>query len=153
MPEFKHGEVSVAIADDLPIPAAAGTLSALDVARLPKAPRGLGAACVDTADAFTKAAAAFVPPLGITPDSLRKAARDAEAIDRVIDSVEFLLHKFKQANLLLDAEAWEQLRKVNDLVVAQGKTNPEILSLFAPLREYMKRDRPGRPVEPLPTED
>lgn len=144
MAQITHGDVVVTLPDDLPIPERAGAMSPIEVARTPKAPRGLGAACDDAAAAIVKAGAMFVAPLGVTPDSLRKTGHDAEFIDGVIASVEFVLNKLKQANILLDAEAWERLRKVNDVVVAQGKTNPEVLAHFAPLRAFMTRGRPSR---------
>lgn len=141
MSEIKHGSVTVAIPEGIEIPAAAGTLSAVELSRVPRAPRAVGEACLDAADSLEKAGSAFVAPAGVTPDSLRKAGIAADEIDRIIASVEVVLGQLRQANLLLDAEAWEQLRKVNDMVLAQSKTSPEILGLFAPLRAFMTRGR------------
>ena len=102
-------------------------------------PRGIGAATADTAEAMRKAAGKFIAPADVTPDVLEKAGEHAEDIDHIIASLEVVLANLKQANLLLDGKAWELLRKVNDQVNAQGKTNPEILTMFLPLTRYMKR--------------
>ena len=137
MPQITHGEVTVGIPDELPIPAEAGTLSPAEVVAIPKPPRGIGAAAAATAEAARKAGGNFVMPAGVTPEALEKAGEDAEQIDGVIASLEVVLNKLKQANFLLDGKAWELLRKVNDQVNAQGKTSPEVLVMFAPLVKYM----------------
>lgn len=148
MAQITHGEVSVTIPDDLPIPTEAGKLSYDQVLAIPKPPRGIGAATADTADAMRKAGAKFISPADVTPEALEKAGEHAEDIDNIIASLEVVLTTLKQANFLLDAKAWELLRKVNDQVNAQGKTNPEILTLFAPLTSYMKRFGRSTPRKP-----
>jgi len=125
--------------DDIEVPADAGKLSNDQVQAIAKPPRGIGSAASDTADAIRKAEGRFVLPVGVTADGLEKAGDDAERIDNIIASVEVVLTTLKQANFILDGKAWEMLRKVNDQVNAQGKTNPEILTLFAPLVQYMGR--------------
>ncbi len=139
MPQLTHGTVTVSVPDHIEIPAQAGNLSAEQVLALPKARRGIGLACDQAATALgnVKDFAAG----GITPDSLRKKGRMAEDIDGVIDAVQVVLDKLKQANLLLDAAAWEELRKLNDLVKAQAKFRPELQPAFAPLTEFMSRRR------------
>jgi len=139
MSQITHGEVTIEVPDDLPIPAEAGKLSNDQVQAIAKPPRGIGSASSDTAEAARKAGAKFVMPADVTADGLEKAGDDAERIDNIIASVEVLLNTLKQANFLLDGKAWEMLRKVNDQVNAQGKTNPEVLTMFAPLVAYMKR--------------
>ena len=140
MPEIKHGTVTVAIPDSLVLPPQAGNLSPAEVLAIPKARRGIGLACDQAATALANAGADFVAP-GVTPEGLRTKGRMADEIDDVIASVEVLLEKLKQANLLLDAAAWEELRKLNDLVKAQGKFRPELLTRFSPLTEFMSRRR------------
>ena len=151
MSEIKHGTVTVVIDDSIEIPANAGNLSPKEVLEIPKPPRGIGAAASDTAEAARNAGGKFVMPAGVTPDGLEKAGEDAESIDNVIASVEVVLNTLKQANFLLDAKAWEMLRKVNDQVLAQGKTSPEVRSMFKPLTDYMSRfgrSKPRTPVAP-----
>ena len=63
----------------------------------------------------------------------------AEAIDLVINDMEVVLQTLKQANLIFDAEAYEQLRKVNDQVKAQGKHDPELLTIFKDVIDYFAR--------------
>ncbi len=152
MAEIKHGSVTVVIDDSLEIPAQAGNLSPKQVLEIPKPPRGIGAATSDAAEVARHAGEKFVMPAGVTPDALEKAGQDAEAIDNVISSVEVVLNTLKQANFLLDAKAWEMLRKVNDQVLAQGKTSPEVLTFFKPLTDYMGRFGRAKPrTPPAPT--
>jgi hypothetical protein len=66
----------------------------------------------------------------------------------VVLDLEVVLNKLKQANLLFDAEAWEQIRKSNDQVKAQGKHDPEILVMFKPLLDFFARG--PKPVAPAP---
>jgi hypothetical protein len=49
---------------------------------------------------------------------------------------------------LLRTEAWEQIRKSNDQVKAQGKHDPEILVMFKPLLDFFARG--PRPAAPSP---
>jgi len=145
-----HGQVTIQIPDSVPLREQAGKMSPEEVSRTPKPPSGLGRACEETAEAMVNAGAAFVAPAGVTPESLATAGQRADEIDGLIASVLFLLAKLQQLNLLLDAEAWEQLRKVNDLVNALGKTNPEVLALFAPLKKYMAKFRGSSQKETPP---
>jgi len=151
MSEIKHGEVTVVIDESLEVPVEAGNLSPKEILEIPKPPRGIGAATADTAAAARNAAGKFVMPAGVSADALEKAGHDAELIDNVIASVEVVLNTLKQANFLLDAKAWELLRKVNDQVVAQGKSSPEVLTMFKPLTDYMGRGRSKRRSKPGPT--
>jgi hypothetical protein len=137
MAEISFGPISVTIPDSITIPEQAGNLSPLEVRRMPRARRGLGTACEDTASIMRNLGDSFSVP-GVTADSLESAGQMAEEIDRVIDAVEVVLARLKQANLLIDADAWEQLRKVNDVVNALNKTNPALGLEFTVLRRYMK---------------
>lgn len=141
MPVITHGTVTVTIPDTLVIPANAGNLTPQEVLKIPKARLGIGLACEQAASALEKttnfAAGA------ITPHGLRRKGHMAETIDEVIASVEVVLAKLKQANLLLDADAWEELRQLNELVKAQTKFRPELGDHFAPLIEFMGRRRPA----------
>lgn len=148
MSEIKHGSVTVVIDDSLQIPTEAGKMSPKEVLEIPKPPRGIGGATSDAAQVARDAGDKFTMPAGVTPDVLEKAGEDAEEIDKVIASIEFVLTTLKQANFLLDAKAWEMLRKVNDQVLAQGKTSPEVLTIFKPLTEYMGRFGRTKPRNP-----
>ncbi len=133
-----QGEVTIEIDDDLALPEKAGNMSPTEVARLPKAPRGIGLCGSQTAAAITKAGPRFLPPPGVTAEALLAAVRRADGIDEVIVSLEVLLGRVKQANLIFDAELWEMLRKVNDQVKAQGKHEPELAAQFTVLRDFMR---------------
>ena len=145
MADIRHGTVTVTIADDFAPPPEAGNLGPDEVRRIAKPPRGIGLVCDATADAIEKSGARFAPPAGVTPASLRGTGKRAEGIDQVILDLEVVLNKLKQANLLFDAEAWEQIRRTNDQVKAQGKHDPEVLIMFKPLLDFFARG-PRPPV-------
>jgi hypothetical protein len=150
MAEVKHGTVSVTVADALAPPPKAGNLSAEEVKRLPKARRGIGLACEQTADAIEKLGPKFTLPAGVTAASLRTMGSRAEDIDQVITDLEVVLATLKQANLMFDAEAWEQIRKVNDQVKAQAKHDPELLAPFKALVDYFARGHHAQVAAPAP---
>jgi hypothetical protein len=67
----------------------------------------------------------------------------AEGIDQVILDLEVVMNKLKQANLLFDADAYDEVRKTNDQVKAQGKRDPEVMVMFKPVVDFFARTRPG----------
>jgi ABC-type transporter Mla subunit MlaD len=139
MAEIKHGTVAVTIADELALPPEAGSLSPEEVSHLPKAPRGIGLAITNAADALEKAGERFTAPKGVSKAALLAAAERADGIDQVIVDLEVVLTRLKQANLLFDAQAWELLRTVNDQVRAQGKRDPELLAMFSDVLNFFSR--------------
>jgi hypothetical protein len=153
MADIRHGTVTVTIADEYAPPPEAGNLGPDEVRRIAKPPRGLGLICDATADGVEKSGGKFAPPGNVTAASLRAVGKRAEGIDQVILDLEVVLNKLKQANLLFDAEAWEQIRKTNDQVKAQGKHDPEVLVMFKPLLDFFARGpRPSPSVTaPAPT--
>ena len=148
MADIRHGTVTVTVADEFAPPPEAGNLGPDEVRRIAKAPRGIGLICDTTADGIEKSSGRFAPPAGVTAASLRALGKRAEGIDQVILDLEVVLNKLKQANLLFDAEAWEQIRKTNDQVKAQGKHDPEILFMFKPLLDFFARG--PKPAAPSP---
>jgi hypothetical protein len=51
--------------------------------------------------------------------------------------------RLKQANLLFDADAYDEIRKTNDQVKAQGKRDPEVMVMFKPVVDFFARVRSG----------
>lgn len=149
MSEIQHGTVSVSIPDQFALPAQAGNLSPDDVRRIARAPRGIGLVCDAAADVLEKSGSKFTAPAGVTPASLRTLGQRAEGIDQVIRDLDVVMNKVKQANLLFDSEAWEQLRKTNDQIKAQGKHDPEVLVMFKPVLDFFSRARTNT-SEPAP---
>ncbi len=143
MSEIQHGTVTVSIPDEFTLPAQAGNMSQDEVRRIAKAPRGIGLVCDAAADALEKSGTRFTAPAGVTPASLRAKGTRAEGIDQVILDLEVVLNKLKQANLLFDADAYDEIRKTNDQVKAQGKRDPEVLVMFKPVVDFFARVRPG----------
>lgn len=139
MVDIRHGTVTVSIPDELAPPPEAGSLGPDEVRRIAKAPRGMGLICDTTADAVEKSGTKFAPPAGVTAASLRAMGKRAEGMDQVLLDLDVVMNKLKQANLLVDAEAWEQIRKINDQVKAQGKHAPEVLVMFKPVLDFFAR--------------
>jgi hypothetical protein len=147
MAKIKHGTIVLSIPDELTPPDKAGKMKPEEVSRIPKAPHGLGLACARAADAITKAGDAFTLPTGITIEGLIAAGKRAEDIDQVIQDVEVILATLKQANLLFDAEAYTQLRKVNDQVKAQAKHAPALTRIFKQVVDFFARARANKPAD------
>ena len=144
-----HGSVTLSLPVHVNPPEKAFKMTAEEVKRIPKVQLGIGLACAQAADSGEKAGAKFTWPAGVTPASLRSKGQRAEDVDNVINDVEVILAGMKKANLLFDADAWDELRQVNDQVKAQGKRNPELLTIFKPLVEYLaKAPRTPAPVAP-----
>lgn len=139
---YTHGTAAISFSADLALDDRAGNMTPAEVQRIAKPPLGIGLVCDKTAAAMEKDAAAggsFTPPKDVTAANLREAGRQAEEIDLVIRDLEVLLAKVKQGNLIKDADAWDKLRAVNDQVKTQAKRNPQLLTVFADLIEYMAR--------------
>lgn len=137
MTTIQHGTISLEIPDELAPPAKAGKLSPEEVARIPRPRRGIGLVCKQVADAIEKAGQQFTPPKDVTPDMLRAAAKRADEIDQYLIDLEVVKQTLQQANLLFDADAWEQIRKVNDQVKAQVKHDPGLVAMFQQLTDYL----------------
>jgi len=152
MAEFKHGSITLVVEDALTPSPEAGQMDPAAVKRIPKVPHGMGKTCEDAADSIEKAGDKFAPPKDVTAASLREAGDKAERIDQVVHDIEVMLVMFKQASLIFKATAYEQVRKVNDLVRAQGKHNEELLTIFEPLTSFFSRLRRRKIVYiPVPT--
>ena len=141
-----HGTITVAVPDHLAPPEKAGKMTADEIARIPKPRRGIGVVCDQAADAMEKAAGKFAPPPGVTADSLRQAGQRADDIDTFLIDIDVVREVLRQANLIFDADAYEQVRKMNDQVKAQGKHNPELLTIFQQLLDYFARSTRKAPA-------
>jgi hypothetical protein len=134
-----HGTITVSVPDHLAPPEKAGKMTAEDIARIPKPRRGIGLVCEQAAEAMAKAADKFTPPPGVTADSLRDAGQRADEIDPFLIDIDVVREVLRQSNLIFDADAYEQIRKMNDQVKAQAKHNPELLTIFQNLLDYFAR--------------
>jgi hypothetical protein len=132
------GTVFVQLPPHLSLPEEAGTLSPDQMNRLPKARHGIGLACEQAATAMEKASIT-VPE--VTPDELRRAGMAAEAWDDVLADLQVVVEKARQANLLHDADAHDQLRRVWAVVSAQGKFDHGLLERFAAVGSYFGRGK------------
>lgn len=141
-----HGGVTITFDASLDLDPRAGSLTAEEVRRLPKAPRGLGLVCDLTASSMEQAGGKFVAPTGVDASTLRKLGARAEGYDVLLVALDVVRERIAQGNLLADAEAWEALRKVNDMANTQAKHAPELETMFAPLREFMRRGKSKAPA-------
>ena len=135
---IKEGSVALTLPAGLTVPDKAGTLSPADLKRYPRARNGLGLACEATAAAMTKKGAVFQVP-GVDPSALATAGQHAELVDQVMEDLETLLAKLRQANVLIDADAIELLRKVSAQVNAQGAFDENLFERFAAVGAYFGR--------------
>jgi len=147
MAEITQGTISITLPDLLAPPAQAGKMSAKEVKKIPKAPRGVGQLCLQAADAVDRAGGAFAPPPGVTAQSLRDAAARADGIDQYIIDLEVIQKTLVQANLIFDADAWKQVRQVNDQIKAQVKHNPALSVIFQQVLEAFARSASSAPAE------
>jgi hypothetical protein len=148
MATLTEGSVTINIPDDITIPAQAGTLNEAQIRAIPKPRRGLGLVTDQTASEMEKSG--FVVP-GVAPAELRRQGAMAEGIDDVIRDVEILLAKLRQANTLIDADAYKLLRITNDQVRSAAKHDASVKERFSSLIRYFQRSRRGSgggPEEP-----
>jgi hypothetical protein len=146
--QLTYGGVTVTISEEISVPENAGSLTADEVLRLPKPRRGLGLACETTADAMEKAPEKFAIP-NLTAADLRKQGKMADDIDKVIIELEYLTYRMKQANKLLDAQAYESLRRVLTFVRGQEKFDPGLAARVPNLIAYFARGG-SKTAEPSP---
>jgi hypothetical protein len=139
MAELSKGTVTVKYDDGIKVPPEAGTLSALDLARLEKPRRGVGVTALATADAVRKRP--DLAPKGVTADELEDMGRQADAIDYLIVDLESILNQMKQANLLIDSRTNELLRKVLANVRAQEKFDAGVVKDVPHLIGYFSNSR------------
>lgn len=139
MATIKQGTITIKVPDELTPPEKAGKMSPEEVARIPKAPKGIGLICAQAADVMEKAGDRFSAPPGVTPEGLRAAGKRADEIDQYILDLDYVRNVLMQANLLFDADAWEQVRKVNDQIKAQGKHDPALLVMFQQIIDFLAK--------------
>lgn len=136
MTSYSFGTLTISIPEHLALPSAAGKLSADDVRRLSNPPRGIGKACDEAAACIEKAGAGLPLPPEITPDELRRLGQRAEQIDQVLDDLRVFSQRLMQANLLMDAEAFNALRRIYGIVKSEASWDPGIHQTFQPLFEF-----------------
>jgi hypothetical protein len=135
MATVTHGMITIEVAELLALPEQAGKLSTKEMQKIPKPPRGIGRLCAQAADAIERAGETFSPPPGVTPQSLREAGERADGIDQYLIDLDFLREKVRQANLLFDADAWKQARRMNDSIKAQMRHDPALALIFQKVLE------------------
>jgi hypothetical protein len=135
MATITHGTTTVQIPDNLELPPQAGKLTAKEMQKIPKPPRGIGRLCVQAADAIERAGASFSPPPGVTPHVLREAGERADDIDQYLIDLDVIREKVRQGNLLFDAEAWKLARRMNDAIKAQMRHDPALVLIFQKVLE------------------
>ena len=143
MTELNIGTVKIVMPDGIEIDARAGNLSDEEKREVPRVRKGLGLACEQTAVELEKAGSSFSVP-GVNATDLASKGVLAEGLDEVIEDVEIALETLKQSNLLADADAYTDLRKVNNQVKAQKDFEPGLTDRFATLISYFSRKRKSK---------
>jgi hypothetical protein len=136
--EIKVGTVTVVLPEGLELPEKAGSLKDKEVRRMVRVRRGLGRACRHTAVQMTKSAPGFAVP-GLEPERLEELGRQAEVWDTVITDLEIALGRARQANLLVDAAAYNALRRVNNQVKAIAPFDAGVRVRLSAVVDYFKR--------------
>jgi len=136
MTTHTFGTVTVTTDDNIKVPLESGNLSPDEIRRLANPLKGIGKACDQAAGCLEKSNGMVVVSDELSPETLRALGEQAEKIDQVIDDLEVLLHKFKQANTILDAEAFKALRRLYGVVKSEAAFSPNVKKSFAPLYEY-----------------
>ena len=139
MAELKHGTVTVHFPQELPLIDEAGKLDPKDISRIPRPPVGLAQACYHAADSMEKMLGQFSPPKGVTPDSLRTAAQQVEKIEQVLQDLDVIVGKLRQASLMYKSGGYDQMCKLNDVVKINGKHDRNFYKAFGKLREFFKK--------------
>ena len=149
MADLKQGTVTVSIPDHITISDRAGNLTVLEAQRMARARRGLGLATEKTSEAMKKNPDRLAVP-NLDPDHLAAQGKVAEDIDVVINDLETLLSVLKQANLLLDHEAHQSMRRALAFVRAQEKFDPRLADLVPHLIAYFSTTRGNEPTPETP---
>jgi hypothetical protein len=140
MAEIRQGSASVTLPDATAISERAGKLSADEIKREAKARPGVGLACSLTAEAMVK-----YPLLcaihDVTPEALREAERQIEAVQGAIADLEALLATLKQASLLASADAHRKLGKVIRTVRAIETVDAGVVRVVPQLVSYFATPR------------
>jgi len=143
MSEINVGTVKIVLPAGIVIDAKAGKLSDEEKREVPRVRKGIGLACEQTAVEIDKVGTSFSIP-GVTAAALASKGVLAEGLDEVIEDVEIALETLKQANLLADADAYTDLRKVNNQVKAQKDFEPGLTDRFATLISYFSSKRKSK---------
>ncbi len=134
--EFKIGDITIILPDDLEIPEAAKTAGVDELGRKNQARRGVGLLCMIIADLLERHPDRLRLPAHITPARLRELGARAEAWDSVILNVAELSRLVQKSNTVADGEAHDALGEVNQQLKAQLSSDPTLAADFAALRAY-----------------
>jgi hypothetical protein len=152
MAELKHGTVTIQFPQELPLIEEAGKLDPRDISRIPRPPAGLAQVCYHAADSMEKMQGQFSPPNGVTPESLRLAGQRVEKVEQLLQDLDVIVGKLKQAGLMYKSEAYDQTCQLNDVVKLNGKRDRNFYKAFGRLRDFYKQLGRGRTVTPTTPE-
>lgn len=131
--------VSVDLEADLRIPERAANLSPAESKALINAPGSAATLGPLIAEAMRRAGSDFIAASGTTPEEIERLSNDALRLDRHKRNTERMLDTLKNADRLIEADLWDKLRMVNDLVNIRSKREGAVAGEFKELTAYMKR--------------
>jgi hypothetical protein len=135
--EFKIGDITIILPDDLEIPEAAKSNISLEALREQGNPRrGVGLVCKIAADLQERYPGRLRLDPKFTPAYLRALGEAADAWDRVLLQIEEFKRLFQKANAATDNEAHEALSQLNKQLKAQLADDPALNDDFAAIRAY-----------------
>jgi hypothetical protein len=145
MPEIHEGTVTVQLPEGIEVPEKAGNLSDDAVRRLVKVRRGVGLTAMRTATEMESAGEELTVPK-VTSAELRSRGQQADMWDEIIADLQVALRVATQANLLVDAEVFNMLRKVNNQVKAQADFDPKVKARFSTVLDYFGNTKRKKPL-------
>ena len=135
MSTLTQGTVTIQVPEGIQIPSDAGTLSTKDMQRLVKARSGVGFACQMTAQAMRQNPGRLNVP-EVNPDELERMGNMAEGMDLILNDLDMLREVCRQANLIIDSDTHNMLRRVLAFVRAQQKFDNTLPTLVPQLEVY-----------------
>jgi hypothetical protein len=82
----------------------------------------------------------------VTSAELRSRGQQADMWDEIIADLQVALRVATQANLLVDAEVFNMLRKVNNQVKAQADFDPKVKARFSTVLDYFGNTKRKKPL-------
>lgn len=135
MSTLNEGTVTIQLPEYIQIPADAGTLSTKDMQRMVKARTGIGLACEMTAQAMRQNPTRLNVP-EVNPDELERMGKMAEGMDLILNDLDVLREICRQANLIIDSDTHNMLRRVLAFVRSQEKFDRTLSTLVPQLEVY-----------------
>ena len=143
MSDFTQGRITIDVPENLTLPEEAGHMTSAEVRRLPKARKNVSLVCDTVAESMRKNPDRICP-YGITADQVEASGRVVDLINSLGTDLAETMGVIAQSDVILSAEAHDNLRKVLAFVRGQEKFDPRLGHLVPELIEYFSRRSSGQ---------